>query len=270
MLQYPFIDPIALSIGPIDIRWYALAYLFGLILGWLYARRMARKMPHVITVDQLDDLLSWIAMGVIIGGRLGYVLFYNAPYYVEHPWEIVMVWKGGMAFHGGLAGVILAIIFYCKRHQLDPFMVGDLIAPTAPIGLFFGRLANFINGELYGRLYDGYWAVGFPSGANGAIEMRHPSQLYEAALEGILLFAVLIILQLWGGQKRVGLLTGVFLIGYGLSRITAEFFREPDPQLGFLLLGEGGLTMGMLLSLPMVLLGILFIMLLPRQYRHRF
>ncbi len=264
MFTYPLIDPIAISIGPIDIRWYALAYLAGLVVGWAYARALAARTPNVIAPTQLDDLLSWIALGVVLGGRLGYVLFYNLPYYLDHPLEIFMVWKGGMAFHGGMLGVILAIMIYCRKYQLDAFRVGDVIAPAVPIGLFFGRLANFINGELYGRLHNGSWAVPFPSGPDGLLELRHPSQLYEAVLEGILLFAILLMARLLGAHRKPGLLTGIFLIGYGIGRIIGEFYREPDPQLGFLLFGEGGLTMGMLLSIPMIFAGIGFILLAPR------
>ncbi|WP_029007986.1 prolipoprotein diacylglyceryl transferase [Azospirillum halopraeferens] len=254
-LAFPAIDPVAVEIGPIAIRWYALAYLAGFVLGWRYCLYLARSAPGPgrPTPEDVDDFLTWAVIGVILGGRLGYVLFYNLPYYVENPLEALMVWHGGMSFHGGLLGVVAAILLFALRRGLSPFAMGDLIATAAPIGLFFGRVANFINGELYGRAApDLAWAFVFP---RDPLQVpRHPSQLYEAVLEGLVLFVVLALLARRPDVRaRPGLLAGVFFIGYGLSRIIAEFFREPDAQLGFL---WGGATMGQLLSIPMVLFGL--------------
>ncbi len=252
-LPFPAIDPVLVSIGPFVIRWYALAYIAGLLIGWRVVSRMAAPddAPGRLTRVHVDDFLLWATLGVILGGRLGYVLFYNAPYYLSQPAEIIAVWKGGMSFHGGLAGVIIAIILFCRRKGLPVFALGDPIALVAPIGLFFGRIANFINGELYGRAADVPWAIVFPHGGNIA---RHPSQLYEALLEGALLFAVMLALVKFArALERPGLLTGAFIAGYGLARIVVEFFREPDAQLGFLAFGT---TMGQWLSLPLVAAGL--------------
>lgn len=252
-LPFPTIDPVAVAIGPIAIRWYALAYLAGFVLGWRYCLGLARATPGRPSAEDFDDFLTWAVVGVILGGRLGYVLFYNLSYYAGNPLEALAVWHGGMSFHGGLTGVIVAILLFCWRRGLSPFAFGDLIAAAAPIGLFFGRIANFINGELYGRAApDVAWAMVFP---RDPLQVpRHPSQLYEAFLEGLVLFAVLAVLvRRPAVRARPGLVAGLFFIGYGLSRIAAEFFREPDAQLGFL---WGGATMGQLLSIPMVLFGI--------------
>ncbi|MFN8830668.1 MAG: prolipoprotein diacylglyceryl transferase [Labrys sp. (in: a-proteobacteria)] len=257
-LAFPLIDPVAIAIGPIVIRWYALAYVAGLVAGWIYARRLVantslwREQPGDPAL--IDDLLVWIAFGVIIGGRLVYVIFYNPAYFLAHPLEIVAIWQGGMAFHGGLIGAATAIALYARRYGVPVLSYFDVAAAAAPIGLFFGRVANFINGELWGRPTDLPWAVVFP---HAGPEPRHPSQLYEAALEGILLFLVLAIAIRLGALKRPGLLAGLFGLGYGIARIAVEFYREPDAQLGYLV---GPVTMGMVLSAPLVLAGLALIL----------
>lgn len=250
-LMFPAFDPIALQLGPLAIRWYGLAYVAALIGGWLLMRRLLSRSPASIPADAADDFLTWATLGVILGGRLGYVLFYKPAYYLSEPLEIVQVWHGGMSFHGGLAGVIIAAALFTRRRQIPLLAFGDVLAVVAPLGLMFGRLANFINGELYGRTTDVPWGMVFP---NAGPLPRHPSQLYEAGLEGLLLFAVLA--GLWMVRRvrmRPGVLTGLFIGGYGLARFTVEAFREPDAFLGVL---QTGLTMGQTLSLPMVLGGL--------------
>ncbi|GAA0612759.1 MULTISPECIES: prolipoprotein diacylglyceryl transferase [Thalassospira] len=250
-LAFPAIDPIAISIGPIAIRWYALAYIAGLLLGWKYVVYYCTKTPNIMSKRDVDDLLFWATLGVILGGRLGYILFYNLDYYLDNPANILKVWQGGMAFHGGFMGVIVAIILFARKRNISILAVLDAAAVATPIGLFFGRIANFINGELYGRTTDVAWGFVFP---NGGPEPRHPSQLYEAALEGLILFVVLFILSRKAFVRhRPGILGGTFVAGYGISRIIVEFFRQPDAQLGYL---AGGITMGQVLSIPMVLAGI--------------
>jgi phosphatidylglycerol:prolipoprotein diacylglycerol transferase len=264
VLPFPAIDPVALEIGPFAVRWYALAYIVGIVGGWYYARRLAAapslwgavKRP---TPGDIDDLIVWIALGIVLGGRLGYVLFYNLSSYLSNPAEIFTIWRGGMSFHGGFLGTILAILLFARARGLNGLAMLDVAAVVTPIGLFTGRLANFVNGELWGRpAPDLPWAVVFPYGGP---EPRHPSQLYEAFGEGILLFIVLAIAVRRFGFRRPGLIGGLFVFGYAVARIVCEFFREPDPQLGFLFgrqvdaLG-GGITMGMLLSLPMALVGL--------------
>jgi phosphatidylglycerol---prolipoprotein diacylglyceryl transferase len=253
-LVYPSIDPVAVHIGPLPIRWYALAYIAGLIAGWAYARWLVTqdrlwgevKRPDAMS---LDDLLVFVAVGVVLGGRLGYVLFYNGEFYLSHPGEIIAVWKGGMSFHGGLAGAALGAWLFARRHQVPALPVADICCAVVPIGLLLGRIANFIKPELWGRPSDVPWAMVFPGAGP---EPRHPSQLYEAGLEGLALFLVLYVAMRCGALKRPGLVSGIFAIGYGCARIFCEFFREPDPQLGFLF---GGATMGMLLSLPLIAIG---------------
>ena len=252
-LPYPEIDPTAVQIGPIAIRWYALAYIAGLVAGWQYVKRLTPKSPDkkTLTPESIDDFLLWATLGVVLGGRLGYVIFYQPGYFLANPSQIAILWEGGMAFHGGLAGVIVAMILFAWKRGFRFFAIADLVACATPIGLFLGRIANFINGELWGRTApDVPWAMVFPGG--GPVP-RHPSQLYEALLEGLVLFAVLFVLQRRGSVQQVGLLSGVFLIGYGLARFTAEFFRAPDPFLGFLAFGT---TMGQILSIPMIAAGI--------------
>lgn len=255
-LPYPNINPVALQLGPLAIKWYGLAYLTGLLFGWLYIRRLLRE-PWLWADDKppfepakVDDLLLYITAGVVLGGRLGFVLFYEPSYYLSNPQDIYKVWLGGMSFHGALVGCIIAVWAFARRNGVNSWSTMDLGAASVPIGLFFGRIANFINGELWGRPTDVPWAMVFPHG--GPIP-RHPSQLYEAALEGVVLFIVVGLLVRCGALKRPGIVTGVFAIGYGVARITCEFFREPDAQLGFL---WGGLTMGMLLCIPLIFGGI--------------
>ena len=255
VIPFPAINPILISIGPFSVRWYALAYIVGIIAGWFYARAIISSErlwggPAPLTVTGFDDFVIWITLGIILGGRIGYVLFYNLPHFAENPIEILQLWNGGMSFHGGVLGCIVAIVLFAMRRGIPVLSLGDVTAAVAPIGLFLGRIANFINGELWGRRTDVPWAMIFPHG--GPVP-RHPSQLYEAALEGVVLFIVLALLVRFGALKRPGVVTGVFAIGYGAARITCEFFREPDVQLGFL---WGGLTMGMLLCIPLILAGI--------------
>jgi phosphatidylglycerol:prolipoprotein diacylglycerol transferase len=256
IIPYPEIDPVLVQLGPFAIRWYALAYIAGLVIGWRVMRRVSQQPPKLLTPAKIDDFLLWAALGVILGGRLGYVLFYKPVFFVSNPLQIFTLWEGGMSFHGGLLGVIIAILIFALRNGVSPFMLSDLVAIVAPIGLFFGRLANFINGELWGRAADVPWAMIFP---RGGADPRHPSQLYQAAFEGILLFAlVFAVWKLCDARRRPGLLTGTFCMGYGAARIAGEFFREPDSFMGFLL-GTGWLTMGMLLSLPVLLFGLALI-----------
>jgi phosphatidylglycerol---prolipoprotein diacylglyceryl transferase len=232
--------------------------LFGLVLGWRYLRRIVQRPGWRMTPTDVDDLLLYATIGVVLGGRLGYVLFYRPDYYLQHPLEALAVWQGGMSFHGGVLGVLVASLLFAWWRRLPPLEIGDGIACAAPIGLGLGRIANFINAELYGRVTDVPWGVIFP---NAGPDPRHPSQLYQAFLEGLVLFLVLYFLarRPYVAEQR-GLLTGAFLTGYALARMFAELFREPDPYLGYLL---GGLTMGQLLSLPMLAAGLL---LLARAY----
>ncbi len=254
VIPYPVIDPVLVNLGPFPIRWYALAYVAGLVAGWAYARWLCgreplwRGLPHPTPIS-IDDLVVYIAFGIVIGGRLGYVLFYNLPYFLENPLKAFAVWEGGMAFHGGLVGAVLALWLFARRSKVNPLSVADVVAGGVPIGLMFGRLANFIKPELWGRPTDVPWAMVFPGAGP---EPRHPSQLYEAGLEGAVLFILLALLIHFGALRRPGLVAGTFAVGYGLARITCEFFRQPDAQLGFLF---GGATMGMLLSLPLMILG---------------
>ncbi|MGH6671694.1 MAG: prolipoprotein diacylglyceryl transferase [Xanthobacteraceae bacterium] len=255
LLPYPAINPVLVHLGPLAIRWYALAYIVGILAGWIYARRIIASErlwggPAPLTAIDFDDFVIWITLGIILGGRIGYILFYNLPLFAAHPLQIFELWTGGMSFHGGFLGCMVAIIAFALKRKIPVFSLGDITTAVAPIGLFLGRIANFINDELWGRPTDVPWAMIFPTG--GPIP-RHPSQLYEAALEGILLFIVLNVLVRYGALKRPGVVTGSFAVGYGIARITCEFFREPDPQLGFL---WGGLTMGMLLCIPLALAGI--------------
>lgn len=263
-LAFPAIDPVAFAIGPVAIRWYALAYIAGLVGGWFYARRLAGaaslwgRVPRPSAAD-IDDMLVYVAFGVVLGGRLGYVLFYNPGQYLADPLSIFAVWQGGMAFHGGLAGAAVGMVLLARARGIPVLSLFDVAATVVPIGLFFGRIANFVNGELWGRpAPDLPFAVVFPHAGPVA---RHPSQLYEAFAEGLLLFVLLAIVVRTAGFRRPGLATGVFAAGYAIARSVCEFFREPDAQLGFLFgtnvsaLG-GGITMGMLLSLPLLAAGL--------------
>ncbi len=256
VIAYPKIDPVAFAAGPFAVRWYALAYVAGLVFAWWYVRRLAASRPPdrpIMAPKDVDDLLFWAALGVVLGGRLGYVLFYKPGYYIEHLGEALSLWKGGMSFHGGLLGVFTAFWWISHSRNRNFLSVGDLGACATPVGLFLGRLANFVNGELWGRASDAPWAMVFPDPAAGGVP-RHPSQLYQAALEGLCLFAFLWIMRRRGDDplSRPGEMGGWFLVGYGVARIIGELFREPDRHLGFLL---GPLTMGQLLSLPVMVLG---------------
>jgi phosphatidylglycerol:prolipoprotein diacylglycerol transferase len=255
VLPFPALDPVLIQIGPLAIRWYALAYIVGILLGWLYARALIRSEslwggPAPIRLEDFDDFVLWVTLGIILGGRIGYVAFYSPGHFAHNPWEAFQLWKGGMSFHGGFLGCVVAVVLFAWRRGLSILTLGDLTCAVAPIGLFLGRLANFINGELWGRAADVPWAMVFPGG--GPLP-RHPSQLYEALLEGLALFVILALLIRGGALKRPGLILGTFAICYAIARTICELFREPDPQLGFL---WGGLTMGMLLSLPLLLAGI--------------
>ena len=265
-IPFPAIDPVLIRIGPFAIRWYALAYIAGILAGWLYARAIVRsqrlwggKAP--LSVADYDDFVLWVTLGIILGGRLGYVLFYNPGYFATHPAEILQLWNGGMSFHGGLLGCVAAAVLFARSRGIPFLSLADVSCAVAPIGLFLGRLANFVNGELWGRVTDVPWAVIFP---NAGTMPRHPSQLYEAGLEGPALLIVLALFVRAGALKRPGLIAGVFALGYGIARFFCEFFRQPDLQLGEAGFLWGGLTMGMLLSLPLMLAGIGFIVVARR------
>jgi phosphatidylglycerol:prolipoprotein diacylglycerol transferase len=258
-LAFPNIDPVIVTIGPLAIHWYGLGYIVGILFAWWYGKRLIanpklwpdRVLP--MKPEDLDDFVVWAAIGVVVGGRTGYVLFYDLPRYLANPLDIFAVWQGGMSFHGGLLGTILAMVLFSRARKIRTWSLLDVVAAGVPVGLGLVRLANFINSELWGRVTDVPWAVVFP---NGGPLARHPSQIYEALLEGLVLFLVLRFFT----HSRLKLKTprfvgGAFVCGYGLSRIFVEFFREPDQQIGYLL-GTGWLTMGMVLSLPMVLFGI--------------
>ena len=255
VLPFPTIDPVLIAIGPFAIRWYALAYIAGLLLGWLYARALVRRPllwggRPIPTEADLDDMLVYCALGVIVGGRLFYVLFYNLDFFLANPAEIPALWRGGMSFHGGLVGCAAGLLVLAKRRHLPVLSFADIAAAVVPIGLFFGRVANFINGELWGRVTDVGWAMVFPYA--GPLP-RHPSQLYEAVLEGLAILIIRYVIIQRGGLKKPGYVAGLFGVLYAIGRIISEFFREPDPQLGFLF---GGATMGMLLSLPLLAAGL--------------
>lgn len=245
-IPLPFTDHV------LPIRWYALSYIVGLLAAWQYCMRLASKPPNLVTPKQIDDFLLWATLGVIIGARLGIVLFYKPDYYLPNPVEILKVWEGGMSFHGGLVGVIIAMVVFTRRHLIPFLALTDIVCAAAPIGLFLGRLANFINGELWGRPTDVPWAMIFPNAPDRL--PRHPSQLYEAGLEGVALFLILTVLVLgpWKSLRRPGLATGVFLAGYALARGFVETLREPDSYIGLLSFGT---TWGQWLSLPMLVGG---------------
>ncbi len=262
-MQFPDIDPVALRLGPVVIRWYALSYIAGLTGGWRYLRWLAAKSQAKFTALQIDDFLVWATIGTVLGGRLGYILFYKPSFYLADPLQILQLWHGGMSFHGGALGVITALILYCRRYKISILEFGDLLCCVVPLGLFFGRVANFINGELWGRVADDSvpWAMVFPSDPSQL--PRHPSQLYEAGLEGLALLAILHLL--WRSEavrERRGTLAGVFLLGYGIARAVVEFFRQPDDFLGFL---WGGATMGQLLSAPLMAAGLIMIVRAKRK-----
>jgi len=254
VIAFPNIDPVIVQFGPLAIRWYALAFIAGLLIGWKYIQKLVAKPPHAMDAAQVDDFVVWATVGVVLGGRLGYVGFYNLSYYLENPLNILTVWQGGMSFHGGVIGMIAAMWLFSRKRGLNFLAVCDVCSAAAPIGLFLGRLANFINGELFGRVTDAPWGVVFPHGGPAP---RHPSQIYEALLEGFLLFIIIYLLTKSETiRRRPGVISGVFLLGYALSRATVEFFRQPDAHIGFL---SGGATMGQMLSVPLLLLGIYLI-----------
>ena len=282
VLLYPQFDPVIVQIGPFGIRWYALAYIAGIVLGWRLLRRLVQLAPVVATPLQADDFVTWATLGIVLGGRLGYVLFYQPGVYLAHPLQAFAVWEGGMSFHGGAIGVAVAIVWFCRRNKIPLLGLADRVAVCVPIGLGLGRVANFINGELWGRPAPVSWpgAMVFPNaepvaqpsiGVYEALRQtvcagldpahcvpRYPSQIYQALLEGLVLFLVMFALSRRDALRaRFGWLTGAFLIGYGLARITGEFFRQPDAFLGFLAFGT---TMGQLLSVPMVIAGVWLIL----------
>ena len=253
-IPFPAIDPVAISLGPVAIRWYALAYIVGLLIGWRDCLFLAGRPPHLVRLQDVDDFLVWATLGVVLGGRIGYVLFYKPGYYAFNPLEALYVWHGGMSFHGGALGVTIAILWFTRTRKIPLFAFSDIITEAIPIGLFFGRIANFINGELFGRPTLVPWAMIFPNG--GAVP-RHPSQLYEAFCEGILLFLLLFTAERLGARQRPGIVTGLFLAGYAVARMSGELFREPDAQLGYLVFGT---TMGQLLSVPLLIAGVAIIL----------
>jgi phosphatidylglycerol---prolipoprotein diacylglyceryl transferase len=249
-LPFPTIDPVAIHLFGFGIRWYALAYITGIVLGMLYAVWLSRKLDLPLDKKAWDAFVSFAVVGIILGGRLGYCLLYQPQYYLSHPLEIFKVWQGGMAFHGGFLGMVVAIILFARQYQVSTFVVGDVVAAVAPIGLCLGRLANFVNGELFGRVTNVPWAILFPA---GGYVPRHPSQLYESAVEGILLLSILyIVIRRFPPNKVPGIASGCFLVGYGLSRLLIEFTREPDAYLGLFY----GLSVGQWYSLPMIGVGI--------------
>jgi phosphatidylglycerol:prolipoprotein diacylglycerol transferase len=257
-MQFPTIDPVFLSIGPLQFRWYGLMYILGFVATYFIIRSEARRKQLQLTQDDIADLVFFGAMGVVLGGRFGYILFYNLGFYLSHPLRIFAVWEGGMSFHGGFLGVILAFVLYARRKQIPFFMLIDLAAQCAPVGLGLGRIGNFINAELYGRQTDVPWGIVFPGG--GAAP-RHPSQLYEAVLEGLLLFFIIRVAS--RKKDATGIAGWTFVAGYGLFRFIVEFFREPDSQMGMLL--GGYFSMGQMLSFPMFLLGIIMVIRLCRK-----
>ena len=284
MIEFPNISPeiVTIPIGGFDfsLRWYALSYIAGFILALYIMKSYVRRdylwkyRSPPMEADQIDDILSYLIFGVILGGRFGYVLFYNFDYYILHPIDILRIWDGGMSFHGGFFGVVLSLLYYCSRNGIQIMPAADLLALASPPGLLFGRLANYINAELWGRPTDVPWGVIFPGeiaqncpGVVGPCA-RHPSQIYEAGLEGLLLFIVLIFIAYFGGLKRSGVIAGTFIAGYGLARFFVEYYRVPDPQFfselnpyGFAYsFGQVGVTMGQTLSIPMILIGLIFIM----------
>jgi phosphatidylglycerol:prolipoprotein diacylglycerol transferase len=271
VIPFPDFDPVLFTIplgpytigeytiGPFPVRWYALAYIFGILLGWAYGRAIIRNRrnwggPAPLTLIDFDDFILWVTLGIVLGGRSGYVLFYNLPHFIEHPREIFEIWTGGMSFHGGFLGCVVAVMAFASLRKIPILSLGDIVCAVAPLGLLFGRLANFVNGELWGRFTDVPWAMVFPRAVPAV--PRHPSQLYEAGLEGLVLFVVLGLMVRAGALRRPGLVLGAFAALYAVARSFCELFREPDKQLGFL---WGGATMGQLLSIPLFIAGVLLI-----------
>ena len=251
-MNFPIIDPIAFTIGPLAIRWYSLSYIFGILMGLIYIQKIIINYKSNIEKADVNDLLNYLILGMIIGGRLGYVIFYNIDFYIQNPIEIVKVWNGGMSFHGGMIGIIISIALYSYKQNKNFLDLTDIICLVSPIGILFGRIANFINAELYGKVTNHFFGIIFPNAGNLP---RHPSQLYEAFLEGVLLFIILNILFFFTNLKNItGSISSLFLIFYGVFRFIVEIFREPDSQIGYLF---SYFSMGQLLSLPMIALGIL-------------
>jgi len=256
MLYHNF-DPVLVDFGFIEIRWYSLAYIFGILLSWLYARKVISLLKQKnyylnIKIENFDELIGYLIIGIILGGRIGYVLFYNLNYYLDYPLDIFMLWKGGMSFHGGLLGVIVSCLLFCRSKNLEVFSFLDIIACASPIGIFLGRIANFINGELFGKVTNLPWAIIFPEGGNVG---RHPSQIYEAILEGVLLF---IIINYFALKKdhliKKGFVSGLFLFFYSIFRMISEIFRAPDPQVGLIIFNS--MSMGTFLSIFLIMYGI--------------
>lgn len=268
-IAFPNIDPVAISIGFISIHWYALAYLVGFLGGWALSRFYVGREVKLNPVyrphkDDIDDFMSWAILAILLGGRIGYVLFYNLPMYLDEPLEALKLWRGGMAWHGALIAVVITTITYARLKKIPLFRLADLFAVCAPIGFFFGRLANFVNGELYGRVTDVAWGVVFPHGGDLP---RHPSQIYQALAEGLLLFIILnIAMNLKWFRDRAGMVSALFLGLYAMFRFGMEFFREPDAQLGFLALN---LSMGQWLCVPMIIGACVIAYLANRQFKHR-
>ncbi len=258
MLEYPNIDPVAVQLGPIAVHWYGLMYLIGFAAAYYLGRLRARRSDNPFDNEFVDDMIFYGVLSVILGGRIGYILFYNFSSYLADPLAVLKVWQGGMSFHGGLLGTAFAMWFLARKYKVNIFQISDFVSPLVIIGIFAGRIGNFINGELWGRQTDVSWGMVFPGAGPHA---RHPSQLYEAALEGVLLF---LIVWLYSNRPRPMMaVTGLFLAGYGVARTTVEFFREPDGHIGFV--AFEWLTMGHLLSMPMILLGLLLLILAYRQ-----
>ena len=241
-------DPVAFYFFSLEIRWYSLAYILGIIIGWLYSKKYLIKDRSILNI--FDDLISYLIIGIILGGRLGYILFYNFDYYLNNLNEVLMLWKGGMSFHGGVIGVFISIILFSKKHNINPFTFLDIISVVAPIGIFLGRIANFLNSELYGKETEVFWSVIYPKVDNLT---RHPSQIYEAIFEGLILFLILNLLVKKNLLYKKGIISSCFLIFYSLFRFVLEFFREPDPQVGYLIIS---MTMGQILSLFLFIIGI--------------
>ncbi len=263
-LPFPAIDPVLIELGPFAVRWYSLAYIAGILLGWRYMLRLTDRTEGAVSRQHIDDFVVWATLSIVLGGRLGYVLFYRPEYYFANPIEIGAMWKGGMSFHGGMLGVIAAIFLFTRRRGIRFLCFGDLVCAAAPIGLFFGRIANFINGELFGRASDVPWAMVFPR--SGPLP-RHPSQLYESTLEGLVLFIVIaLLITRYDALKKPGLVIGTFLAGYGIARILVEFVRQPDEGVGLFL---DVVTRGQLLSAPLLLLGLWIVWRAIRNARPR-
>lgn len=262
MWTYPEIDPVALTLGPLQIHWYGLMYLAGFAFFWGYGSYKAKFSEHW-TADRVGDFLFYGALGVILGGRIGYILFYDLAHYIDYPLDVFQVWKGGMSFHGGLIGVMIAMWLFARKMQVSLLVVADFVAPMVPVGLFFGRIGNFINGELWGKVTESSFGMKVYDPTLNMVVSKYPTQLLEAFLEGVVLFVVLMLYT--RAPRPLGAVSGLFIGLYGLFRFFVEFFRQPDPQLGYLL--WGWVTMGQLLSLPMILIGVALVVWAYRKNR---